>query len=223
MLTVICPAHLPHHCLHTVHTPWSVVPVLTMEMTPRQSWQWILTTSYGILWSIIGLTDHVLVNWYLTYNTYWIKHFATMEIEELRGDTRGRYGGMVLRRISNQLTHIYLEMAVNQPLTSMFPHYPAVFIFTPVSSVILGLPWRSLWLKVWAHLWCNRGWITPTPLCMECQHLTCTNYSLPKILSLVWFCLLFAIFQQVSDSVTSTGFPLTTEYSSKSLHLSIRP
>jgi len=29
---------------------------------------------------------------------------------------------------------------------------------------------------------------------MECQHLTCTNYSLSKILSLVWFCLLFAIF-----------------------------
>jgi len=54
-------------------------------------------------------------------------------------------------------------------------------------------------------------------VCMECQHLTCTNYSLPKILSLVWFCLLFAIFQKVSDSVTSTGFPLTTEYSTKSL------
>jgi len=70
----------------------------------------------------------------------------------------------------------------------MFPHYPAVFIFTPVRSVILGLPWRSLWLEVWAHLWCNRGWIMPTPLCMECQHLTCTNYSLPKILSLMWFC-----------------------------------
>jgi len=39
MLTVISPAHLPRHCLHTVHSPWSVVPVLTMEMTPRQSWQ----------------------------------------------------------------------------------------------------------------------------------------------------------------------------------------
>ena len=48
-------------------------------------------------------------------------------------------------------------------------------------------------------------------------------YSLPKILSLVWFCLLFAIFQQVSDSLTSIGFPFTTEYSSKSLHLPIRP
>ena len=101
----------------------------------------------------------------------------------------------------------------------MFPHYPAVFIFTPVRSVTSGLPWRSLWLQVWAHLWCNRGWIMPTPLCMECQHLTCTKYSLPKILSLVWFCLLFAIFQQVSDSLTSIGFPLTIEYSSKSLHL----
>ena len=85
----------------------------------------------------------------------------------------------------------------------MFPHYPAVFIFTSLRSVTLGLPWRSLWLQVWAHLWCNRGWIMPTPLCMECQHLTCTNYSLPKILSLVCFCLLFAIFQQVSDPVTS--------------------
>ena len=43
-----------------------------------------------------------------------------------------------------------------------------------------------------------------------CMHLTCTNYSLPRILLLVWFCLLFAIFQQVSDSVTSTGFLFTT-------------
>jgi len=34
----------------------------------------------------------------------------------------------------------------------------------------------------------------------------------PKILSVVWFCLHFAIFQQVSDSVTSTGFLFTTEY-----------
>ena len=63
----------------------------------------------------------------------------------------------------------------------------------------------------------------PTPLRMECQHLTYTNYSLPRILLLVWFCLLFAIFQQVSDLVTSTGFLSTTEYSSKSLHLPVRP
>jgi len=34
--------------------------------------------------------------------------------------------------------------------------------------------------------------------------------SASNILSLVWFCLLFAIFQQVSDSLTSTGFPFTT-------------
>ena len=88
---------------------------------------------------------------------------------------------------------------------------------------IIGLPWRSLWLQVLVHLWCNRGWIMPTLLCMECQHLTCANYNLSKILSLVWFCLLFTIFQQVSDSVTSTGFPFTTEFSSKSLHLPIRP
>ena len=42
---------------------------------------------------------------------------------------------------------------------------------------------------------------------------------------LVWFYLLlvFAIFQQVSDLVTSAGFLSTTEYSSKSLHLPIRP
>jgi len=71
--------------------------------------------------------------------------------------------------------------------------------------------------------WCNPDWTTPTPLCMECQHLTCTNYSLPRILLRVWFCLLFAIFQQVIDLVTSTGFLSTTEYSSKSLHLPIRP
>jgi len=48
-------------------------------------------------------------------------------------------------------------------------------------------------------------------------------HSLSKILSLVWFCLLFAIFHQVSDLVTSTGFLSTTKYSSKSLHLPIRP
>jgi len=58
---------------------------------------------------------------------------------------------------------------------------------------------------------------------MKCQHLTCTNYSLPRILLLVWFCFLFAICQQVSDFVTSTGFLSTTEYSSKPLHSSIRP
>jgi len=68
----------------------------------------------------------------------------------------------------------------------------------------------------------NPGWTTPTPLCMVCQHSTCTNYSLPKILSLAWFSLLFTIFQQVSDLVTCTGFLSTTEYSSKSLHLPIR-
>ena len=49
------------------------------------------------------------------------------------------------------------------------------------------------------------------------------NPHLPRILLLVWFYLLFAIFQQVSDLVTSTGFLSTTEYSSKSLHSLIRP
>jgi len=95
-------------------------------------------------------------------------------------------------------------------------------IYTPVHSVTLGLPCRSVWPQLWAHLWCNPDWTTPTPtqLCMECQHLTCTNYSLPKILLLVWF---LAIFQQVSDLVTSTSFLSNTEYSSNSLHLPIRP
>jgi len=69
----------------------------------------------------------------------------------------------------------------------------------------------------------NPDWTMLTPLCMECQHLTCTNYRLHRILLLVWFCLLFAIFQQVSDLVTSTGFLSTTEYSSTLLHLPIRP
>jgi len=50
----------------------------------------------------------------------------------------------------------------------------------------------------------------------------CTNYSLLKILSLLWFCLPF-IFQQVSDPVTSTGLLFTNEYNSKSLYLPIRP
>ena len=99
----------------------------------------------------------------------------------------------------------------------------AIHNSTPVCSVTLGLPWRSLSPQLWVHLWCNPGWTMPTPLCMECQLLTCTNYSLPNILLLVWFCLLFAICQQVSDLVTSTGFLFTTEYSSKSLHLPIRP
>jgi len=94
------------------------------------------------------------------------------------------------------------------------PHYRAVSISTPVHSVILGLPCRSLWPQLRAHLWYNPDWTTPTPLCVECQHLTCTNNSPLRILLLVWFCLLFAIFQQVSDLVTSTGFLSTTEYSS---------
>jgi len=96
----------------------------------------------------------------------------------------------------------------------MSPHYCTISIFTPVHSVILGISWRSLW---------PQGWTTPTPLCMECQHLTCTIYSLPKILSLMWLCLLFVIFQQMSDLVTSTVFLFTTEYSSKLRHLPIRP
>jgi len=37
------------------------------------------------------------------------------------------------------------------------------------------------------------------------------------------FCLLFAIFQQVSNLVTSTGFLSTTKYSSELRHLPIRP
>jgi len=87
----------------------------------------------------------------------------------------------------------------------MFPHYHAVSISTPVHSVTLGLPCQSLWPQLWAHLWCNPDWTTPTPLCIEC-----TNYSLPRVLLPLWFCLLFAIFQQVSDLVTSTDFLSTT-------------
>ena len=90
------------------------------------------------------------------------------------------------------------------------------------------------WLSTTLHQWActlsqhlpkprNPDWTTPTPLCMERQHKTCTNYSLPRILLLVWFCLLFAIFHQVSDLVTSTGFLFTTKYSSISLHLPVRP
>jgi len=65
---------------------------------------------------------------------------------------------------------------------------------------------------------------------MQLQGMSASNmhklYSLPRILLLLWFCLeclLFTIFQQVSDLVTSTGFLFTTEYSSKSPHLPIRP
>ena len=49
-----------------------------------------------------------------------------------------------------------------------------------------------------------------TPLCTECQHLKCTNYSLPRILLLTWFCLFFAIFQQVSDSNVTLKLPLAS-------------
>jgi len=103
----------------------------------------------------------------------------------------------------------------------MFHHYRAVSISTHVHSVTLDLPCRSLWPQLCAHLWWNPDSTMPTPLCMECQHLTCTDYSLPRILFLVWFCLLFAIFQQAS--VLVTGFLSTTEYSSKSPHSPIRP
>jgi len=47
-------------------------------------------------------------------------------------------------------------------------------ISTPVHSVTLGLPCRSLWPQLWADLWCNPDWTTPTPLCMECQHAQTT-------------------------------------------------
>jgi len=56
----------------------------------------------------------------------------------------------------------------------MFPHYRVVSISTPVHSVTLGLPCQSLWPQLWAHICCNPDWTTPTPLCMECQDLTCT-------------------------------------------------
>jgi len=46
--------------------------------------------------------------------------------------------------------------------------------------------------------------------------------SAQKSLKLMRFCLLSAIFQQVNDLHTSTGFLFTSEYSSKSLHWPIR-
>ena len=39
----------------------------------------------------------------------------------------------------------------------------------------------------------------------------------------MWSCLLYDIFHLVSDLVISTGFQLIIEYSSKLLHLPIRP
>ena len=51
----------------------------------------------------------------------------------------------------------------------------------------------------------------------------CKNNSFLGIYLLVLFCLLFAIFQQASDLVATTGFLSTTQYSSKSLHSPIRP
>jgi len=81
----------------------------------------------------------------------------------------------------------------------MSPHYCATFIFTPVRSFILDL-------QLCVHLWCNPGWTTPTPLRMECQHPTCTNYSWPQILSLVWFGLDITIFQQIGFQFVGASF-----------------
>jgi len=52
------------------------------------------------------------------------------------------------------------------------------------------------------HLWYNPGWTTPATLCMECQHPTCTNYNLSKILSLMWFCLLFIRHLSASEQLS---------------------
>jgi len=74
----------------------------------------------------------------------------------------------------------------------MSPHYHATSIFTTVRSVILGLPWWSLWPQLWVHLSCNLRQLHYV-WNVSIQHAQ-TTYSLPRILSLVWFCLLFAIF-----------------------------
>ena len=103
------------------------------------------------------------------------------------------------------------------PLQNSLPHYCTISISTPVQSVTLGLPCRSLWPQHWAHLWCIQ-----VGLCNSIMYgMSASN--MHKLQSaqnslLVWFCLLFAIFQQASDLVISTGFLSTTEYSSKLLH-----
>jgi len=83
----------------------------------------------------------------------------------------------------------------------MFPQCRAVSISTSVQSVILGLHCRSLWLQLWRIFGAIQIGLRQLHYVwnMECQHLTCTNLSLPRIFLLVWFCLPFAIFQQVSD------------------------
>jgi len=63
----------------------------------------------------------------------------------------------------------------------MFPHYHAVSISTPVHSVTLGLPCRSLWLQLWAHLWCNPDWPSSTPLCMDIHKLHSAQNSLTRV------------------------------------------
>jgi len=123
----------------------------------------------------------------------------------------------VMRRVMTHLTE-WQRAQLSNP--SMFPHYRAVSISTPVHSFTLGLPCRSLWPPLWAHLWCNPDWTTPTPFCMKCLHLTCTNYSLPRI-SLTRVVL--PSLRHLSARERLTGFLSTTECGSKSLHSPIRP
>jgi len=90
---------------------------------------------------------------------------SMVEIQSVAAEIR--LGKKRKKKDRNHRMKIYMVSLLHRAtITSMFPHYPAVFIFTSVHSVILGLLWQSLWLQVWAHLWCNRGWIMPTPLCM---------------------------------------------------------
>jgi len=105
---------------------------------------------------------------------------------------------------------------------------------TSRSSEVDFLWWRWWWWWWWwacfSFFSCNETnnsvsllATMPTLSCMECQHLTCTNYSLPRISLLVWSCLLSAVFHLLSDLVTSTGFQLITDYRSKLLHLPLIP
>jgi len=54
---------------------------------------------------------------------------------------------------------------------------------------------------------------------MSASNMHKQNYSLSRIPIVVCSCFLSAIFHLLSDLVTSTGFQLITEYSSKLLHL----
>jgi len=96
--------------------------------------------------------------------------------------------------------HHHAWITLNQNLTFNNHNFSLSCSIHFYTRALWCLPWWSLWLQLWVHLWYSSGWTTPTLLCVECQHLMCSNYSLPRIVvleicdfqryaSLAWICL----------------------------------